>query len=254
MVSKIELILSTEHELSYQMASLFHGALMELLPLEYVSKMHISQLHPFTQHLEHREGGWVWIISCLNEEADRIIIKETVENLSSIELKKKQIMIHITDKTYRFMTDQELLEVLYAGEGSGHFTIRFRTPTAFKQQGRYVFYPDIRCIFQSIMNKYDAAEENQIMSDEDTLQQLSEKTRIVSYNLKSVKFSLEGIKIPAFIGTVTMKVSGAQTMINFAKLLFLYGTYSGVGIKSALGMGSMEILSERGRKCLQTDK
>ena len=35
MIAKLELELKCKEELSYQMASLFHGALMELLPEEY---------------------------------------------------------------------------------------------------------------------------------------------------------------------------------------------------------------------------
>lgn len=50
MVGKMELKLSCDGELVYQMASLFHGALMELLPEEYASLLHMSQLHPYVQH------------------------------------------------------------------------------------------------------------------------------------------------------------------------------------------------------------
>lgn len=53
-VRKLELKLKSQEELSYQMASLFHGALMELLPQEYGDYLHLSQLHPYTQHLEYR--------------------------------------------------------------------------------------------------------------------------------------------------------------------------------------------------------
>ena len=35
-------------------------------------------------------------------------------------------------------------------------------------------------------------------------------------------------------------------MVNFANLLFRFGTYSGVGIKTALGMGAIGIGKERG--------
>lgn len=254
MVSKIELKLQGNQELSYQMASLFHGALMELLPQEYVYKMHASQLHPYTQHLEYNDKCWKWVISCLNEEADRIILKEVMQNVSRIVLKKKQITIDIVDRAYTSLSDKELVSILYSGDSSRYVDVHFQSPTAFKQNGQYVFYPDIRCIFQSLMNKYDSAEEKNVMRDEDTLTQLCETTRIVHYDLKSVSFSLEGVKIPSFIGKVTFKFTGAQTLANFAKLLFTFGTYSGVGIKTALGMGSFEIPEERGKKCLQTDK
>ena len=96
------------------------------------------------------------------------------------------------------------------------------------------------------MNKYDAAVGRETMVDVDTLDQLCENADIIRYDLKSVNFALEGVKIPAFIGKVTM--SGTQTMTNFATMLFRFGEYSGVGIKTALGMGYIKILKERGSK------
>ena len=57
MLSKIELKLNHSEEIVYQMSSLFHGALMEMLPEEYAEYLHVSQLHPYTQHLEFRNGA-----------------------------------------------------------------------------------------------------------------------------------------------------------------------------------------------------
>ena len=135
----------------------------------------------------------------------------------------------------------------YEKDYSPFIQIHFLTPTAFKKQGKYLFYPDIRCIFQSLMNKYDSAARNEKMVDTDTLEQLTENAQIVRYDLKSVSFSLEGVKIPAFIGKVVVKMNGTRTISNFANMLFEFGEYSGVGIKTALGMGCMKILNE-GRK------
>ena len=46
MIAKLELELSCKEELAYQMSSLLHGALMELLPEEYAYELHASKLHP----------------------------------------------------------------------------------------------------------------------------------------------------------------------------------------------------------------
>ena len=98
------------------------------------------------------------------------------------------------------------------------------------------------------MNKYDAAVRDEGMIDDDTLEQLCEYTQIVRYDLKSVMFSLEGVRIPSLIGNITLKISKTQTMANFARLLFQFGTFAGVGIKASLGMGCIKILEERGNK------
>jgi CRISPR-associated endoribonuclease Cas6 len=62
---------------------------------------------------------------------------------------------------------------------------------------------------------------------------------------------MEGVKIPSFVGKITFRMHGAQTMTNLAQMLFRFGEYSGIGIKTALGMGAVKMLSEeemRGRR------
>ena len=87
MIAKLELELSCNEELAYQMSSLFHGVLMELLPEEYADELHCSKLHPYTQHLEFRGKTWYWIITALNKQAVDIILKNALWNLEQIELK-----------------------------------------------------------------------------------------------------------------------------------------------------------------------
>ena len=110
-----------------------------------------------------------------------------------------------------------------------------------------MFYPDLRCIYQSLMNKYEYASRDSMMTDEETLNELCEHSQIVSYELKTVPFSLEKVKIPAFVGKITIKMQGTKTMARFARFLFEFGTYSGVGIKTAIGMGALKVVRNGGR-------
>lgn len=249
MLTKIEFKLTSSSELSFQMSSLFHGALMELLPVEYADYLHTSQLHPYTQHLERRDGEWYWIVSCLNDEANSIIIKKTLQETKMIELKKHHINVFLEPVNIKSITEKEMMGRFYKEDSAKYIQIHFVSPTAFKQKGQYVFYPNIRCIFQSLMSKYDAAVGENQMLDEETLKQLSDHAMITRYDLKSVSFSLEGVRIPAFVGKITIKMRGTQTMANFANMLIQFGEFSGVGIKTTLGMGAIKIIDVRSKKC-----
>lgn len=66
------------------MASLFHGVLMELTPSEYADYLHLSQLHPYSQHLEYKGESWYWIICGLNKEAVQTIIVDSMWNVNKI--------------------------------------------------------------------------------------------------------------------------------------------------------------------------
>ena len=245
MLARLELKLNADSDITFQMASLFHGALMEKLPQEYANQLHQSQLHPYSQYLGKREGDYYWIINCLNQEARDIIIGALLAT-ESIELRKKQLKVGLLQHKYEELSQKELMDDFYEDTKSRWIEVKFLTPTAFKQRGRYLFYPDIRCIYQSLMNKFDSCTSGESMIDEDTLEELSNHSEIVSYHLRSVSFALEGVNIPAFMGRVRIRLRGSQTMVNFANLLFRFGTYSGVGIKTALGMGAIGIGKERG--------
>ncbi len=253
MFAKLELKLTGESEISYQMASAFHGALMELLPQEYGAQLHEARLHPYTQHLERRPDGWYWIVTALEDKAADLILQKALFPLGELLIRQHDAGFVIEKKNYFELSEKELARAFYEGENNRYISLRFLTPTAFKQNGRYLNYPDIRCLFGNLMNKYDACMPGESMKDEDTLEALVQNTAVSRYQLRSTAFSLEGIRIPAFIGEMTLRIGGTQTMANFANMLMQFGTYSGIGIKTALGMGAIELVSND-RKFAKTEK
>jgi len=251
MPSRLDMTLSGAEQLNYQMASLFHGALMEMLPEAYVAELHESMLHPYTQHLEMRDHQWHWVVTTLNDQAKDLIIDQTLAQKNQVDIKKHELVVGIAEKKMSELTDKELSSQFYQEDAPRTISLQFLTPTAFKIDGRYVFYPDIRSIYLSLMNKYDAASKAGSMKDEDALELLCRNTSLFRYDLRSTLFSMEGVKIPSFVGKITFRMHGAQTMTNLAQMLFRFGEYSGIGIKTALGMGAVKMLSEeemRGRR------
>ena len=242
MYSKLEMKLEGASDISNQMASTFHGALMELLPEEYAEKLHESGLHPYTQHLERRTDGWYWIVSALNEQATAVILQDALLRLNEIEIKRHEKRLAITQRKYYELSEKDLAQSFYEQDGSRYISVRFVTPTAFKRDGQYLNYPDIRSIYLNLMNKYDACSERDSLRDEDTLEQLVRSTTLARYRLHSTIFSLEGIRIPSFAGELTLRIGGTRTMSSFAGMLFRFGEYSGIGIKTSLGMGAIELL------------
>ncbi len=245
MLARLEMKLDPDGMLSQQMASSFHGVLMELLPEAYAAELHASKRPPYAQHLEKRGNTWYWVVTALNEETRDRMLQKVLMQLTGFTLKKHQIPIHISEKSYQELTEQELSRAFYQERANRYLRMQFVTPTAFKQNGRYVNYPDIRALFSNLMHRYEAANEEESMWDEETLTQLSEKAVISRYELRSTVFHLEGIRIPAFLGNLTLRMDGTQTMTNFADMLLRFGSYSGVGVKTALGMGALQIPTER---------
>ena len=94
------------------------------------------------------------------------------------------------------------------------------------------------------MHKYDSHHIEQQIFDEEVLQMIEERVFVKQYKLKSTWFYLEGTKIPAFVGSIQLYAKMTQSMINLINYLLKYGEFSGVGIKSAIGMGAISVQSK----------
>lgn len=232
-------------ELGYYQSSNLQGVLMERLESDYAKQLHISGLKPYSQYLI---GGRekVWTINTLTPEAyKKIIIPFLDETFKDFYIEKKDMHVKISAKELRTVSQKKLLEEFYSDTYDRYLNVEFLTPTSFKSGGTYINIPDLRFIYQSLMNKYSAASENMDMYDAETLEQLVNSSRIIRYKLRSTLFPLEGVKIPSFMGEMCIKVADSPAMAKYARLLVKFGEYSGVGIKTAIGMGGLQMSGGR---------
>ena len=239
MLQRFTYAIKSEMKISCQMSSLFHGALMERLSDECATNLHEQQLHPFAQHLEKKGDDWFWVINSLDDATAEAVIR-ALDGVHELELKKRDARISLTPFSQERMTEDELREIFYRGKDGRYITIRFITPTSFKRSGEYLIFPDLFCIYQSLMNKQDALNSEGYF-DLETLEELTQNSKITRYKLSSTVFSLEGVRIPSFIGSVTIRMDSTATMRRFVNMLFAFGEYAGVGIKTSLGMGAITI-------------
>lgn len=232
---------SDKPELGYYQSSNMQGVLMERLENEYAERLHEQGLKPYSQYLwggEEKE----WIVHTFTQDAYQNIMVPLLDGrFTEFVIEKKEIPVKIREKALKTANMQDLLGEFYSGKCNRYLNLEFLTPTSFKSDGRYVIMPDARYIYQSLMNKYSAASSEMDMYDEETLEQLVDSSRIVGYKLRSTFFPLEGVKIPSFKGEMSIKVGGTETMAKYARLLARFGEYSGVGIKTAMGMGGLKI-------------
>ena len=232
----------SDAEISYKNSSNLQGVLFENISKDYAEFLHTQQRHPYSQFIYKENEKLLWCVNALNDDAEREIIEPLLsESFRAFEIKKQNKKIQVLEKEVFEVRHQELVTEFYNSEPEHIIRVEFITPTAFKQRGKYIFYPDLRLLYQSLMNKYSGILAEMEMLDEDILEMLAEKSEIKKYRLKSVLFPLEGISIPAFQGSVTIKINGADTIAAYARMLFRFGGFSGVGIKSAMGMGALKV-------------
>lgn len=214
---------------------------MENIDESYADILHEQGLNPYSQYVYVKDGNVIWCINTLDKESyEQIILKLLDSKFKSFSLKNHQATINILEKKIITKDKSSFLEEFYNESGKRYYNIEFITPTSFKSNGRYMIYPDLRMIYRSLMKKYSAASNEVEMYDEDTLEQLIASSEITRYRLQSIGFPLESIVIPAYKGSISIKINGNDTISRYARLLFSFGEYSGIGIKASMGMGAIK--------------
>lgn len=231
------------------LGSLFQGFLMEKIDTEYAEFLHTNGVHAYSQYVTKEEDTLKWSICTLNADAkDNIINKLLSLNIKEITLTHRNETFEVISYKVKEIGDEKLISDYYFGNCSRYLTIEFITPTAFKSNGKYVIYPDFRLIFQSLMNKFDAFSTNTETYSEEALEAIVNYVSLSRYKLRSVSYDMEGVKIQSFIGSVTIKISGPQQMVNLLWMLAKFGEYSGVGIKTGVGMGAIQCVTEEQKR------
>lgn len=247
MLAELRMELEVENrDFGYYQSSNMQGVLMECIDPDYAEILHQQSYHPYSQHLELREKK-EWVISTVDREAyEQMILPLLDSGFTGFEIRKRDISIAIKTKQVKTKEKKELLNRFYSAECSHDLQLEFMTPTSFKRDARYVIMPELRLIYQSLMNKYSAACRDMEMYDAHVLEELVQSSYIANYQLNSTLFPLERVKIPSFRGKIGIKISGTDTLARYVRFLAEFGEYSGVGIKTAMGMGALKI-TERGK-------
>lgn len=230
-----------------KLAVFFQGWLMEHVNETYAEQLHLPGPKPYTVQVK-KEGKHVcFIVNLLTDHANTIIGELLLQpGLKEICLaSSQQKTFNIVEKKMSEQTQADLTALFYQEEVANTFTLHFDTPTSFKSHGEYVFFPDLSLILQSLIKKYNFVFEGNEKVEIDLLEQLCKTTKIVSYRISSSYYPIHHTFIPGFRGEIRIRSKGNQTLKNYLHMLLVFSAYSGVGIKTSMGMGAMSVRQEK---------
>jgi CRISPR-associated endoribonuclease Cas6 len=234
--------LENDQKANYQWGSLFHGLLMESLSAEIVDQFHVSQLRPFSQYvLPDAENRLSWHIGLWNNEFADSIVK-AVMPMTEIYLKQKELKLKVVEANKYSLSKQEYFSGFFTAPAPcRRYEIRFLTPCTHKQDGRYALFPSPELIIQSIFMRYNTFIQDYSLDDAVAMEHLIQNTRIVNYSLSSAVYYLENARIAGYLGRITLSIKGPEQLARLAGAVLTFAEYSGIGIKTALGMGGVSI-------------
>lgn len=219
--------------------------MLERLDSKYVNFLHHQQMHPYSQYVHRTETGMVWHIQTLNKEAYEQIIVPFAEEKDFFEIKHTGKLVPMVRKEIEMVKKEQLMADFYNEAAVYSLTFEAITPMAFKQGGHYAILPDVRLICQNLMQRYSAVSGNIDMMDREALEQITDNVFVARHRICSRLFPMEDQNLPGFCGSVTLRCQGTETMARYLRLLLSFGEFSGVGIKTAMGMGAMRIRRDK---------
>ncbi len=220
-----------------------YGILMERLNSQFADYMHEQSLKPISQFIiRENSNSAIWKINMLDTVSSDAVI-QAIEKCDELFCERIGTRLMLSDKEISEpVSSIDFCNRFLSGpKPQNNIEISFLTSCSFKSDENYCIFPSPELIIKSLVNKWNAFSVGFKLDDEDALNHLIEHTRIAKYELRSSLFYLKGVKIPSFLGKVTLSSSGSESLLRLFNLIISFSEFSGIGIKTALGMGGCEV-------------
>jgi len=246
MIAKYKIFFKSDKKLPLYLGPCSQSILLEILSTKLAEELHQGEhgQRPYRNAVYKITDKYIWEIVALNE-----ILAEAIQSKLSLLLKNHYLKAFETEIQYlgdfecSSTSHEDLFKKFYSKDfkETERLTIEFLTPTSIKTQGRYLHYPREDLILFSLLKKWDDNSEEIKLYEHELFDTIANCLQINSIkNLKSQFMPIDKGKVSGFIGTVDFKIKAPTRQINqLINLLLEYSNYSGIGIKTAMGMGGV---------------
>ena len=220
--------------LQSELAVKIHGAAMQAIPTEYAAKMHTNEYHPFSILTVCGAEGCTVRVSALCDEAG--MIPRALAQQPSIRIYSEggaRDLPVIMQNTVSPVSAAQLGERI----GGAGCRLIFASPAMIRIASRPSANPDICSYFYSVIRKYNAFEHGAL--DYAAFQEAFRAARIGSYQLASAEYRITGRTFPGMTGYCDIYFPRNPAQDRLLRLCLGYAVYSGIGSRTAQGMGGI---------------
>ncbi len=141
-----------------------------------------------------------------------------------------------TPEALKWLRSESYASLIRRSLPSSSATFEFLSPTAFRQLDHLYLFPEPATIFRGLLSRWNALAP---VSLPDTLVQAArDKIYVTRFNLRTVPVGMAKLTAVGFLGECTFDLSACSTeeKREFSALA-RFAFYSGVGLKTAMGLG-----------------
>ena len=217
--------------------SICHGALMERLEPALAKAFHQQAMRPYRQTVfyDKKRKQSFWQLGIFSEEAERGIL-HALRQSPYLYLKQQGYEIQLGPFSCQADTVEHIFQQCSSAAGA---EITFCSTTGFKRNGAYVLFPESALLYHSVILRWPLLASKVL---EPSLEKMLDYYTIIQrYDLHTELFSVDGHSIPGFAGTIGLRFCGNKQINQIAAALLRCAVYTGIGIKTALGMGAVRV-------------
>jgi CRISPR-associated endoribonuclease Cas6 len=246
MITQVRTAIETQDKsrISFDYAYEIYGALLKDVPSEFADFLHGDDIRPVNHYilLDAAKPYSAEHVINIFSEAARDSILPVILNQKSYSIPKYNCTLLTGGSTVTRIEESELANPYSASRPcKKRVTLRLLSPTTFKSDNRYAIFPTPELIIRSAAKRFGTLQSEFNVNDEEAIAQISESTVISDYNLHSFGYRMKDARIMSFLGSVTLSIRGPEPMIRLFDMLLNVLPYTGLGIKTSLGMGGVKI-------------
>jgi CRISPR-associated endoribonuclease Cas6 len=141
-----------------------------------------------------------------------------------------------TPEALKWLRSESYASLIRRSLPASSATFEFMSPTAFRQLDHLYLFPEPATLFRGLLSRWNALAP---VSLPDTLVQAArDKVHVTRFNLRTVPVGMAKLTAVGFLGECTFDLSACsvEEKREFSALA-RFAFYSGVGLKTAMGLG-----------------
>lgn len=221
-----------------------YACLLEMLSPETAERLHENIRSPISQNIvkDKNSGKYIWEINSFDNELS--------EELSDILKVSRTFHAEKADTEFRIESVKrdyiggfrDIRQRTSALMEQSRIKLDICTTAALKKSGEFLLFPDIELIIKNLWKRWNDVFPDNPFDDDDALALLLHGVYISAYDLSSSIYRMKGNDIRGFYGSITIGSRLSPPMKELLCALLYFSQYSGIGVKTALGMGKTKIL------------
>jgi len=219
--------------LGYELTLSIHSWLMSIIKNDYDPKLQSeNELRPFSMFSRLQKHNIILRFSLLFDSAAPLYeIFCTAKYINVLGLKEKLSIINKIEKP------QIKVDSL-CKPAPNEFKLIIASPATYRHNGRESNMYSLPLLLNTVSEKLHTFENITISNKE--IIEACEQVIYTEYNLHSVNYAIKpNVYRPGFEGELNIRPRGTNIQRDNLALLLRYAAYTGVGAKTALGMGGI---------------